>query len=324
VTVVHDVVRGEVEFPNATIEDFVIQRSDGRTMFILANAVDDLDMAVTHIIRGEDHLSNTPKAILVWEALGAGYRPTLAHVPLLVNEQRQKLSKRRDKLALESFREEGYLPHALRNFLCLLGWSPRGGREFLTLDEMIAEFRLEDVNNSPAFFDVKKLTAFNQHYLMAMDDRSYIEACQPFLERGPWKPEDFDGPAFFRLAPLVRERARTLAEVATWVDFVFVPLPVIDPGAWEKAVVKVPQAPAILRDAETAYATSAWEATTLHHVTESIGRAHGLVLSKAQAPIRVAVTGRTVGLPLFESLEVLGRERTLERIRAARARLEGV
>ena len=322
VTVVHDVIRGDVEFPNANIEDFVILKSNGGAIFHLANAVDDLDMAVSHVIRGEEHLSNTPKALLLWAALGGPDPPVFAHLPVLVNEQRKKLSKRRDKVALESYRDEGYLMEAMRNYLCLLGWAPGGDREMLTLPEMISEFRLEDVNNSPAFFDLKKLTAFNQRYLQAMDDQTFAEACGPFLDRAPWKPEDFDQAVFDRLAPLIKERIRTLAEVPDWVDFVFLAEPQIDPASWDKGVARVPSARAILDDAIAAYATAEWTAASLHDVTLAIGERHGLALGKAQAPIRVAVTGRTVGLPLFESLEVLGLKRTLARLVAARARLD--
>ncbi len=322
VTVVHDIIRGDVEFPNASIEDFVIQKSNGGAIFHLANTVDDLDMGITHVIRGEEHLPNTPKGQLLWSALAEIEPPAFAHLPVLVNEQRKKLSKRRDKVALESYRDEGYLMEAMRNYLCLLGWAPGDDREMLTLDEMIGEFRLEDVNNSPAFFDVKKLSAFNQRYIQAMTDREFIDACRPFVERGPWPPEQFDQTKFDRLAPLLKERVRTLGEVPDWVDFVFRPEPVIDPASWDKAVVRVAQAPDLLSGAIDAYAIVPWEAAALHDVTQRLGEAHGLALGKAQAPLRVAVTGRTVGPPLFESLEVLGRDTTLARLKAARARLD--
>jgi glutamyl-tRNA synthetase len=309
-TVAHDVIRGDVEFDNASVEDFVILKSNGSAVFHLANTVDDLDMDVSHVIRGVEHLVNTPKALMLWSALGAGAGPVFAHLPNLVNEQRLKLSKRRDRVALESFRDQGYLADAMRNYLCLLGWSPGGNREFLTVDEMIAEFRLEDVNTSPAFFDVKKLTAFNQHYLMAMDDEQYLRACAEYFE-----------PALRRMIPLIKERTKTLAEVVTHVDFIFLPEPCIDPQAWQKGVVNVASAAGILADAEAAYADCAWEANALHDVTLAIAEGHGLALGKAQAPIRVAVTGRTVGPPLFESLVVLGRDRTRHRLQSARARL---
>jgi glutamyl-tRNA synthetase len=322
-TVVHDVIRGEVQVDNATIEDFVIQKGNGGAIFYLANTVDDLDMAITHVIRGEEHLPNTPKGLLLWAALGGGLPPTYAHLPLLVNEQRKKLSKRRDKVALESYRDEGYLADAMRNYLCLLGWSPGDDRELLGVDEMIAEFRLEEVNNSPAFFDIKKLTAFNERYIQAMDLDTFVVACQPFLARAPWRPADFDGDVFARMALPVKERTKTLADVPGMVDFLFLPSAPIDPASWEKGVAKVAAAPDILDEALAAYAECPWDAQTLHDRLQEAGERHGLALGKAQAPIRVAVTGRTVGPPLFESLEVLGRERTLVRLAAARSRLGG-
>jgi glutamyl-tRNA synthetase len=309
-TVFRDLVRGDVDIDNATIEDFVILKGNGGAIFHLANTVDDLDMAISHVIRGEEHLPNTPKGLLLWAALEGGPPPTYAHLPLLVNEQRKKLSKRRDKVALESYRDEGYLADAMRNYLCLLGWSPGGDREVLTVPEMIAEFRLDAVNKSPAFFDVKKLTSFNERYLAAMTDERFSQACAEFFGRD-----------FRRMVPLIKERTKTLADVAVMVDFVFLPEPAMDPAAWDKGIVNVPAAAAILDEASTIYAECPWVAATIHDLTQELGERHGLALGKAQAPIRVAVTGRTVGPPLFESLEVLGRERTLARLAAARSRL---
>jgi glutamyl-tRNA synthetase len=309
-TIVHDAIRGEVETDNATIEDFVIQKGNGGAIFHLANTVDDLDMNITHVIRGEEHLPNTPKGLLLWAALGGGSPPTYAHLPLLVNEQRKKLSKRRDKVALESYRDEGYLADAMRNYLCLLGWSPGGERELLTVDEMIAEFRLEAVNNSPAFFDLKKLTSFNERYIQAMTDDDFARACA-----------DHFGRYFRPMIPLLKERTKTLADVAVMVDFVLLPEPTFDPESWDKGVLKVGAAVDILGEAAAAYSECPWDAQTLHDLTQALGERHGLALGKAQAPIRVAVTGRTVGPPLFESLEVLGRERTLARLATARRRL---
>ena len=325
-TVVHDIIRGEPEYDNATIEDFVIQKSNGGAVFYLANTVDDLDMSISHVIRGDEHLPNTPKYLLLWQALmtveGKGQAPPVfAHLPVLVNEQRKKLSKRRDKVALESFRDEGYLADAMRNYLCLLGWSPGDDREMLTVGEMLAEFSLEQVNNSPAFFDVKKLTAFNERYIKAMSLEAFIAACEPFLAGGPWAPADFDPVVFARIAGPVKERTKRLAEVPGWVDFLFLAEPPLDEEAWTKGVVNVGDAAAILDDAVATYEQAPWEAAALHALTEEIAQRHHLKLAKAQPPIRVAVTGRTVGPPLFESLEVLGRPRTLDRLHAARARL---
>ena len=159
-TVVRDTVRGDVEFENALIEDFVLLRGNGSPMFLLANVVDDLEMRISHVLRAEEHLPNTPKQQMIWEALGAT-APVWAHLPLLVNDQRKKISKRRDKVALEQYRDEGYLPDAMVNYLMTLGWAPKGD-EIQPWSQMEADFRLEDVNHSSAFFDLKKLAAFNE------------------------------------------------------------------------------------------------------------------------------------------------------------------
>ena len=325
-TVVHDVIRGDVVFENASLEDFVVLRGGGEPMFILANAVDDADMRITHVLRGEDLLSSTPKVLLLRHALGydPADDPLYGHLPVIVNEKRQKLSKRRDDVALEEFRERGYLPQAMRNYLALLGWGPPDGREIMPVADMVAEFRLEDVKPSPAFFDVQKLDHVNAEYIRALPVHTFVRDALPWLEEDPpWPPENFDLATFEALAPFVQERVRTLSEVAGLVDFLFLDQPVIEPEAWEKGVLKVKDAAGLLADAAAAYAAAPeWAAPDLHRATLAVGEAHGLKLGKAQAPIRVAVTGRTVGPPLFESLTALGRERTLERVQAAIARLE--
>lgn len=320
-TTVVDVIRGEPVFDHSTIEDFVIARSDGSPLFLLANVVDDLDMAITHVIRGEEHLPNTPKYVLLWHALGGGELPVFAHLPVIVNEKRQKLSKRRDKVSVEQYQDEGYLFQAMRNYLVLLGWSPSGDREIVTVEEMIAEFRLEDVNHSPAFFDEKKLRHFNAEYIRALSVSEFIGVAGPFLERGPWPPGAFDFDVFDTMAPLVQTRIETLAEIPAMVDFLFLAEPQLDEASWAKATKDPAVAAAILDGCIAAYETCDWTAAALHDALLAVGETHDLKLGKAQAPVRVAVTGRSVGPPLFESLEVLGREATLERLRAARARL---
>jgi len=321
-TTVHDLIRGEVVFDHGPIEDFVIVRSDGSPGFLLANAVDDVDMGITHVIRGEDLLPATPKILLLRRALGTADDPVFAHLPMIVNERRQKLSKRRDDVAVEEYRERGYLAEAMRNYLGLLGWAPSGDREIVPVEEMIAEFDVADVKPSPAFFDVKKLEAVNAEYIRALPVATFVRESLPWLETDPpWPPENFDLAVFEAVARLVQERVRTLSEVPGMVDFLFLDEPTVDPEAWARAVERSPAAPALLDDALASYAECEWQAPVLHQVTEGVAERHGMKLSKAQAPIRVAVTGRTVGPPLFESLEVLGRERTLERVRAARDRL---
>ncbi|MGE5829722.1 MAG: glutamate--tRNA ligase, partial [Micromonosporaceae bacterium] len=321
-TAVVDIIRGHPTFANNLIEDFVILRADGSAVFLFANVIDDITMKITHVIRAEEHLPNTPKQQLLWEALGHP-APIWAHVPVVVNEKRQKLSKRRDKVALEAYRDEGYLADAMRNYLMLLGWAPRGDREIVPWSVIEEEFRLEDVNSSPAFFDERKLRAFNGEYIRALAPAEFIAACQPWLtgEVGgarvaPWPADAYDAEVFARVAPLAQTRIGLLAEIVGYVDFLFLDQPQIDEAARAKAMAG--DAADLLTECLAAFvALPGWDAASLKAALEEIGLARGLKLGRAQAPVRVAVTGRAVGLPLFESLEVLGRERTLARLRAA-------
>jgi glutamyl-tRNA synthetase len=321
VTTVVDLIRGNPEFPNHAIEDFVILRGNGSAIFLLANVVDDIDMRITHVIRGEEHLPNTPKAQLLWEALDGGPLPVFAHVPVLVNEKRQKLSKRRDKVALEMYRDEGFLPEAMRNFLMLLGWSPAGDEEVVPWERILREFRLEDVNSAPAFFDVAKLAAINGEYIRMLDVDDFVARCEPWLRPpvAPWAAEDFRPDVFRAMAPLVQERVKRLDEVPGMVDFLFLREAPIEAASWDKAM-KGPAAD-VLDDVIDAYGACEWRAEELKALVEAAGERHGLNRSKSQAPVRVAITGRTVGPPLYESMALMGRDETLARLRAARARL---
>ena len=343
VTTVVDVIRGDVEFPCASMDDFVAVKASGAPLFVLANVVDDIDMRISHVIRGEDLLPTTPRGVLVWEALaalgwvaddgsGSGGFPTpglpvFAHLPMLVNEQRKKLSKRRDPVAVESYRDQGYLPEAFVNYLALLGWSPPGGEELFDRQQLVGWFALEDVNHSPAFFDVQKLTHINGEYIRALSLDAFVEACGPWVtgEAAPWPADRFDPEVFRRLAPLVQERVAVLGEVAPMIDFVFLEEPVLDPDSWAKAVAGDAEAGTILAAATAAYGELAdggtWNAEALHAATLAVGEQVGRKLGKAQAPLRVAVTGRRVGPPLFESLAELGPDVTLARLRAASDRL---
>jgi glutamyl-tRNA synthetase len=325
-TAVVDVVRERAEFDNSTIPDFVILRRGGAPMFVLANAVDDEFQRITHVVRGEEHLPTTPRYILLRHALGYGEDPVFAHLPLLVNEKRQKLSKRRDKVALLEFQEQGYLPEAMRNYLALLGWSPREGEEIQPIESMVGQFRLEDVSRAPAFFDEQKLQHFNAHYIRELPEGEFLERVRPWLESDdvPWPADRYDPDRFRAIAPLVQTRVRLLAEVPPTVAFLFQEPVEIDEAAWEKGIARNEWAGAVLDDAREAYRSAPWEAEALKDATLAVGERHGLKLGKAQAPVRVAVTGQTVGLPLFESLELLGREPALARIDAARERLAAV
>jgi glutamyl-tRNA synthetase len=315
ITVVSDLVRGDVEFDNAHVEDFVLVRGNGTPMFLLANVVDDVEMAISHVVRAEEHLSNAPKQQMLFAALGHE-PPVWAHVPVLVNEQRKKLSKRRDKVALEQYRAEGYLADAMVNYLMTLGWAPAGDTEIVPWSRIEAEFRLEDVNHAPAFFDLKKLAAFNGEYIRMLPLDAFIERSDE------WLPAGWDRAVFARMAQHVQTRVVTMADVAQMVDFLFLPEPEIDEGSWNKTMASEFAVP-LLRDVVEAFGSVDFVAVELKGALETIAERHEQKVGKAQAPVRVAVTGRTVGPPLFESLEVLGRDETLRRLRAALRRAEG-
>lgn len=321
-----DLVRGAVSFENAGIEDFVLLRSNGTPTFLLANIIDDAFMEITHVIRGEEHVNGTPKYLLLADALGLGYQPVFAHLPLLVNEQRKKLSKRRDDVSVNDYRDRGFLPEAMRNYLTLLGWGPPDGVEIRPIEEVVELFDLRAVNPSPAFFDVKKLTAFNADYLRALPTDEFVARALPFLAGGEPAREALEA-----LAPLVQERVRTLDEVDDLIDFLWRDEPLVDEAAWDKEVVRGKAGMAMITATAERLAAlddAAWTAAAIRTAIEEATVALGFVnaeggpqLSKTQGPVRLATTGRRVGPPLFESLEVLGRTRTLARLEAAQSRM---
>ena len=327
-TIVDDQVRGQVAFPHAAMEDFVAVKSSGAPLFALANAIDDRDMAITDIIRGEDLLPTTPKQLLLWEALDTVDvvvpLPRFAHLPMLVNEQRKKLSKRKDPVAVESYRDQGFLPDAFVNYLALLGWAPKGDQEMLSRAELVEQFRLADVQSSPAFFDVAKLTHFNGEYIRALSLEDFLAAVLPWIEpdKADWSPEGyvtpwdlqhFDAGRFAEMAPLVQERIAVMSEAPSMVDFLFLPDPPFEETAVDK-VLKSEKAVSILEAALAAYREIPFEAAALHEATLAFSEELGLKLRITQAPVRVSVTGRQVGPPLFEAMALLGRDEVVRRL----------
>ena len=315
-----DLIRGDISFDNATIEDFVIRRADGSPTFFVANAVDDHDMAVTHVIRGEDLINVTPKQLLLRAALGDDRPLELGHMPLIVNEQRKKLSKRRDDVSLLDYRDRGFLPEAMVNYLALLGWGLPDGSEIRLdpLRELPPLFDITDVNDSSASFDAKKLRFVNAEHLRALPVTEFARLVEPFVAAEPWA-DGFHAGTFGRIAADIQVRAETLAEVPAQVDFLFRSDPDIDEASWTKAMV--PEAVGWIDAFIAAAEEWPWEATELHQLTFALADRLDANRRKFQAPIRVALTGRTVGPPLFESMEVLGRDEVVRRLRAARERL---
>ncbi len=312
VTAWDDVIRGRVEFRNDLLEDFIIVRSNGVPMFHLANAVDDLDLAITHVVRGEDLVNTTPRVLLLRAALGATDQPIYAHLPLIVNEKRQKLSKRRDDVAVGDYRDRGFLPEAMRNYLATLGWGPPDEIEIRPIAEIVDLFELTDIGASPAFFDQKKLEHFNAEYIRALPTEEFIERAEPFYP-GATTPE------FAVLAPDVQARCRRLDEIGDLLSWIEGPLPDADAKDWRKVMGRE-EVPAVLDLVIERLADPAtpWTAEGLESAVMGAGADLGV---KSQLPVRMAVTHSRSGLPLFEPMAMADRDEIVARLRAARARL---
>ncbi|MFG3351487.1 glutamate--tRNA ligase [Streptomyces sp. NPDC048001] len=321
-----DLVRGELTFTPDNVPDFGIVRANGAPLYTLVNPVDDALMEITHVLRGEDLLSSTPRQIALYRALIelglAKEIPAFGHLPYVMGEGNKKLSKRDPQSSLNLYRERGFLPEGLLNYLSLLGWSFSADQDVFTVPEMIERFDVADVNANPARFDLKKAESINGDHIRMLDVKAFTEACEPWLTapHANWAPEAFDRAKWEAIAPHAQTRLTVLSDITANVDFLFLDAPVEDEASWAKAMKGDPAA--LLTTAREKLDAADWtSAESLKEAVLAAGEAHGLKLGKAQAPVRVAVTGRTVGLPLFESLEILGRERTLARIDAALARL---
>ncbi|GAA4806844.1 glutamate--tRNA ligase [Streptomyces ziwulingensis] len=321
-----DLVRGELTFTAENVPDYGIVRANGAPLYTLVNPVDDAAMEITHVLRGEDLLSSTPRQIALYRALIelglAKEIPAFGHLPYVMGEGNKKLSKRDPQSSLNLYRERGFLPEGLLNYLSLLGWSLSADQDIFTIEEMVAAFDVGDVNPNPARFDLKKAEAINADHIRLLAPAEFAERCRPWL-RAPfatWAPEDFDEAKWQAIAPHAQTRLKVLSEITENVDFLFLAEPAQDEASWTKAMKE--GSDALLRTAREKLDAADWNSPeSLKEAVLAAGEAHGLKLGKAQAPVRVAVTGRTVGLPLFESLEILGKEKALARIDAALARL---
>ncbi|MEO0492864.1 MAG: glutamate--tRNA ligase [Actinomycetota bacterium] len=327
VTVIDDIVRGRVEVAHDTIEDFVIRRGDGSPVFLIANAVDDHDMGITHVIRGEDLLNTAPKVMLLWDALGYGAKPVYAHLPLLVNEQRKKLSKRRDSVALAAFRDEGYLPEAMANALALLGWGPPDEVEIRPMAEIVELFSLDTVNKGAAMFDIQKLGHINAEYIKALSPAEFVTAAEPWLtgDDVPWAADAYDAAVVEALAPEIQQRISKLDEAAGWLTWLFVRPTEFDEKSWTKAMVKGRAADRVLDDVVAALdADDFSDAERIEQAVMGVGNALTEELEArvmSHAPVRVALTGGGAGIPLWQAMTLLGRDECLARLRAAREQL---
>jgi len=304
-------IRGPVSFPNRSYDDFVIARGDGSVLYNFAVAVDDAEMGITQVVRGDDHLSNTPKQLLVLTALGHE-APRYAHLPLLHGPDGKKLSKRHGAASVQELREAGYLPAAVRNYLALLGWGTDDDTTVMATAELVRRFRVEDVGRSAAIFDEKKLRWLNGRFMRDLSPDEYTVSVARHLGREPDE-------RLRAACAIAQEKAQTLDEVWGLVRFLFEP-PVEDEKAWAK--VMKDGAPTALEESRNALAeTPVFDAEAIEAALAPIPERLGVKPGKVYQPIRVALTGTSVSPGIFESLAALGREDSLRRIDAALARL---
>ncbi len=310
-TVVHDVIRGDTAFDHVHLDDPVIARADGSVLYNFAVAIDDLDAGISHVVRGEDHLSNTPKQLLVFEALGAD-PPRYAHLPLLHGPDGKKLSKRHGAASVQELRDAGYLPEAVRNYLALLGWGAADDETILSTAELQRQFSLERVSKSPAVFDEKKLRWMNGRYLRELTAEELAARLEAFTGR--------DGLA--EAAAISQEKIQTLADFWPLAGFAF-DGPADDPAAFEKWIA-ADGAAATLAEVRTAIADAEpFDAETLDGALRGIADRRGVKPREVFQPLRVALAGTTVSPGIFETVALLGRDESLRRIDAALVRAGG-
>ena len=314
-----DQVHGPIAFDNAHLEDFVILRSDGQPTYHLSVVCDDIDMAITQVIRGDDHISNTPKHVLLFEAFGAAI-PAFAHVPLILGTDKKRLSKRHGATSLMAYPELGYLPEAMANFLALLGWSPGTDEELFTRDELVTRFALEGISGGNAVFNPEKLDWFNQQHIMRLPASELARRIEPLLRaEGLWN-ERFsagDGRWLERVIELLKPRTRTLGQFVTDGRLFFGDDVDYDPAAVAKYLQPAGSGVLLQAVRESLRAVSAFEQGPIEEALRGLAAARGIKPAVAIHPTRVAVTGKTASPGLFEVLELLGRERTEHRLATA-------
>ena len=322
-----DLVRGPITFAADQVPDYVLVRANGEPLYTLVNPVDDALMRITHVLRGEDLLSSTPRQIALYEALAAigvsdGTTPRFGHLPYVMGEGNRKLSKRDPESSLQMYRDEGYLPEGLLNYLALLGWSMGEDREFFSKEELAQAFTLERVSQNPARFDLKKCTAINGDWMRTLSTEELATRIVPFLAAADVvsdPPSERQSQVLAAAVPLVQERMETLSQSVGMLAFLLVPQErfSVDP-ADAAAVLTAEAAPVIDASIAALAALDEWSAATIEQALRSaLIDGLGLKPKVAFGPVRVAVTGRRISPPLFESLEILGREVTLERLRRA-------
>ena len=320
-TIVDDVIRGPVRFENRLTDDFVIARGDGTPLYNFAVAVDDAEMEITEVIRGDDHLSNTPKQILVLKALGHE-PPRYAHLPLLHGPDGKKLSKRHGAASVQELRAGGYLPAAVRNYLALLGWGAEDDQTILSTAQLIDQFSIERVGRASAIFDERKLRWLNGRYMRELPLDEYVEIAARELEREGHAEAAGDRDRLRSACAIGQEKAQTLAELWPLIAFLFEP-PVDDPKAWSKVMERDGVRDGLAAGLEVLRTVEPFDPPALEDELGAVVERLGLKARDLYQPLRVAITGTTVSPGIFESLAALGREPSVDRVQAALRRLDG-
>ncbi len=316
-----DEIRGDMSFPASALDDFVLVRTDGTPTYNFATVADDAAMGITHVIRGDDHLSNTPRQILVFEGLGAKV-PVFAHLSMIWGPDGKRLSKRHGATAVEAYQDEGYLPEALLNYLALLGWSLDGETTIISRDALLQNFSFDRVSRNPAIFDAEKLDWINGVYIRELSAPEFVRRVVPFLvQAGLLQSEDVDARRGWleQLAPLVNERVKHLDEVAPAVAFLFTNVIIMDPAAVEKVLAKAGACSLLDACIGALEPIEPFDAASIKTALLEVAESAGVKPKEVFQAVRVAVSGTTVSPPLFESLQLLGRERSVGRLQAARA-----
>jgi glutamyl-tRNA synthetase len=310
---VDDVVCGKIDFDltnPGTHPDMTIRRPDGSWIFHFVNVIDDIEMKISHVIRGEDHLSNTPKHIELYRALGAT-PPHFAHIPLILNRDGSKMSKRDEGARVATYIEQGYAPEAVRNYLCLLGWSPKDNREKIDIDEVVKLFELEKINRRNAAFDLDKCFWLNGQYIAQMSLDRFIELARPFLEKADIEVSDRD---YLRaVLAIVKEKIKLLSDVPEWTRYFFTEQYEFDPAAVEKVFGKPEAAERLIALRDEFAKIENWTVEKIESILKTLAQKLGCKTGDLVHPARVGVSGRSVGPSLYHMLEVMGKERVLAR-----------
>ncbi|HDM77949.1 MAG TPA: glutamate--tRNA ligase [Deltaproteobacteria bacterium] len=311
-TVVHDVIKGIISFDNSELDDLVIQRSDGMPTYNFAVVVDDLTMGITHVIRGDDHVNNTPRQILIYEALGET-PPVFAHVPMILGQDRTRLSKRHGATSVLAYRDAGYLPEAMVNYLVRLGWSC-GDQEIFSKEELIEKFSLDNIGKSASIFDPEKLLWLNSHYIKEYDLGKLAKLIVPFLKERNYQIPDQD--YLKRAIVTLQPRAKTLSEMADMMDFYLLEEIEYEPKAAKKFLKPsmIPVFEDLIRKLDK---LDEFTEQKLEQIFRGTSEELGVKLGKIAQPVRVALTGRTASPGLFEVIDILGKKRTIRRLEAA-------